>query len=92
MELLANLRDSTARRSRSAQKLAACVVEDPEAVLGMTTAALADDEGRPQQKDGGQAGQILAAMVRPPFGCGMYPKDICIYLRCGCTRRAVKRD
>ena len=41
MELLANLRDSHARRSRSAQKLAACVLHDPEAVLGMTTAALA---------------------------------------------------
>ena len=45
MELLANLRDSTARRSRAAGKLAACVLRDPEAVLSMTTAALAAEVG-----------------------------------------------
>ena len=41
MELLASLKDSSARRSKSASKLAACVLDDPEAVLGMSTAALA---------------------------------------------------
>jgi RpiR family carbohydrate utilization transcriptional regulator len=41
MNILASLKDSTVKRSRSAQKLAACVLEDPEAVLGMTSAALA---------------------------------------------------
>lgn len=41
MELLATLRDSKAKRTRSARKLAASVLADPEAVLGMTTAALA---------------------------------------------------
>ncbi len=45
MELLASLRDSTARRSRAAGKLAACVLRDPEAVLSMTTAALAAEVG-----------------------------------------------
>ncbi len=45
MELLASLRDSTARRSRSAHKLAACVLDDPDAVLGMSTAALAQRAG-----------------------------------------------
>lgn len=41
MELLAALKDSSARRSKSAGKVAACVLNDPEAVLGMSTAALA---------------------------------------------------
>ena len=45
MELLATLKDSSARRSKSANKLAACVLEDPEAVLGMSTAALASRVG-----------------------------------------------
>lgn len=45
MELLANLRDSTAQRSRSAHKLAACVLDDPEAILGMSTSALAQRAG-----------------------------------------------
>ncbi len=45
MELLANLRDSTARRSRAAGKLAAWVLRDPGAVLGMSTAALAAEVG-----------------------------------------------
>jgi RpiR family carbohydrate utilization transcriptional regulator len=41
VELLAALRDSQVRRSKAAAKLAACVLDDPEAVLGMSTAALA---------------------------------------------------
>lgn len=41
MDLLAALKDSSARRSKAAQKLAACVLADPEAILGMSTAALA---------------------------------------------------
>ncbi|MEP5765975.1 MAG: transcriptional regulator HexR [Halieaceae bacterium] len=41
MSLLADLKDSGARRSKSARKLADCVVADPEAVLSMSTAALA---------------------------------------------------
>ena len=45
MELLANLRDSTAQRSRSAHKLAACVLDDPDAILGMSTSALAQRAG-----------------------------------------------
>ncbi len=45
MELLASLRDSTVRRSRAAAKLAACVLRDPEAILSMTTAALAAEVG-----------------------------------------------
>jgi len=45
MPLLSKLRDSGARRSKSAQKLAACVLADPEAVLGMSTATLARQVG-----------------------------------------------
>jgi RpiR family carbohydrate utilization transcriptional regulator len=41
MELLAALKDSSARRSKSAGKLAARVLDNPDAVLGMSTATLA---------------------------------------------------
>ena len=41
MELLAALKDSSARRSKSASKLAATVLADPESVVTMSTAALA---------------------------------------------------
>ena len=41
MTLLADLADPRAKRSKSAHKLASCVVADPEAVLSMSTAALA---------------------------------------------------
>lgn len=41
MSLLAELADPRAKRSKSAHKLAACVVADPQAVVSMSTAALA---------------------------------------------------
>ena len=45
MDILANLRDSTARRSRAARQIATCVLDNPEAVLGMSTASLASLAG-----------------------------------------------
>ncbi len=45
MTLLADLGDPRAKRSKSAHKLAACVVEDPEAIVSMSTAALASLAG-----------------------------------------------
>ncbi len=41
MSLLADLADPTAKRSKSAHKLAACVIAEPERVVSMSTAALA---------------------------------------------------
>ena len=41
MTLLADLSDTRAKRSKSAHKLAACVVSDPQAIVSMSTAALA---------------------------------------------------
>ena len=41
MSLLADLADPRAKRSKSAHKLAACVVADPQRVVSMSTAALA---------------------------------------------------
>ena len=41
MTLLADLADTRAKRSKSAHKLAVCVVHDPEAIVSMSTAALA---------------------------------------------------
>ncbi len=41
MSLLADLADPRAARSKSAHKLAACVVADPEAIVSMSTATLA---------------------------------------------------
>ena len=41
MTLLADLADTRAKRSKSAHKLAACVVSDPEAIVSMSTASLA---------------------------------------------------
>ena len=41
MSLLADLSDPRAKRSKSAHKLAACVVADPQRVVSMSTAALA---------------------------------------------------
>lgn len=41
MTLLADLGDTRAKRSKSAHKLAACVVSDPQAIVSMSTAALA---------------------------------------------------
>jgi RpiR family carbohydrate utilization transcriptional regulator len=41
MSLLADLADTRAKRSKSAHKLAACVVADPQGVVSMSTAALA---------------------------------------------------
>ncbi len=41
MTLLAELADTRAKRSKSAHKLAACVVRDPGAIVSMSTAALA---------------------------------------------------
>ena len=55
----------------SVARLGAARVEEghcnPAERHDLTTAALADDEGRPQQKDGGQAGQIEAGQ-EPPTG------------------------
>ena len=45
MTLLANLGDSGAKRSKSAQKIAAYVLSDPEAILGMSIATLAGQVG-----------------------------------------------
>jgi RpiR family transcriptional regulator, carbohydrate utilization regulator len=45
MTLLADLGDPRARRSKSAHKLAACVVDDPQAIVSMSTAALASLAG-----------------------------------------------
>ncbi|QFU76581.1 transcriptional regulator HexR [Halioglobus maricola] len=41
MTLLADLADPRVKRSKSAHKLAACVTADPEAIVSMSTAALA---------------------------------------------------
>ena len=41
MTLLADLGDTRAKRSKSAHKLAACVVNNPQAIVSMSTAALA---------------------------------------------------
>lgn len=41
MNLLANLGDTRAKRSKSAHKLAACVAQDPAAIVSMSTSALA---------------------------------------------------
>lgn len=41
MTLLADLADPHSKRSKSAHKIAACVVSDPEAILSATTASLA---------------------------------------------------
>ena len=45
MTLLADLGDIRAKRSKSAHKLAACVVKDPQAIVSMSTAALASLAG-----------------------------------------------
>lgn len=45
MTLLADLGDTRAKRSKSAHKLAACVVHDPDAIVSMSTAALAQLAG-----------------------------------------------
>jgi RpiR family carbohydrate utilization transcriptional regulator len=45
MPLLADLADTRAKRSKSAHKLAACVVRDPEAIVSMSTATLASLAG-----------------------------------------------
>lgn len=45
MTLLADLGDTRAKRSKSAHKLAACVVNDPQAIVSMSTAALASLAG-----------------------------------------------
>ena len=41
MPILTDLADPRSKRSKSAQKIAACVVADPEAILSTTTASLA---------------------------------------------------
>ena len=45
MTLLADLRDSGAKRSKSAQKLANYVLSEPAVILGMSTATLAGKVG-----------------------------------------------
>ena len=45
MTLIADLADTRAKRSKSAHKLAACVTHDPQAIVSMSTAALASLAG-----------------------------------------------
>jgi RpiR family carbohydrate utilization transcriptional regulator len=45
MAILVELRNSRTRRSKSAQKLATCVLSDPAAILGMSAAAVATRVG-----------------------------------------------
>ncbi|TDG13485.1 transcriptional regulator HexR [Seongchinamella unica] len=45
MTILSDLADPRSKRSKSAQKIAACVVADPEAILSTTTASLAAKTG-----------------------------------------------
>lgn len=45
MTLLADLADTRVKRSKSAHKLAACVVSDPESIVSMSTATLAQLAG-----------------------------------------------